>query len=149
MKRLRVALIANDGKKQDMLAFVRRHRTFLAACDLLATRGTCVCLRAELPAMEPLLSGPLGGDLQAGAQLAAGRVDAVFFLRDPLTAHPHEADILALLRLCDVFNVPYATNVAGAELMIESLRRKHALRGRRVAHDNDGVKYRDLQSHAA
>jgi methylglyoxal synthase len=148
MKRLRVALIANDGKKQDMLAFVRRHRAFLAACDLLATQGTCVCLNAELPGAEPLLSGPLGGDLQAGAQLASGRIAAVFFLRDPLTAHPHEADILALLRLCDVFNVPCATNVAGAELMIESLQRKQAFGSRRIAADKHDAKPRKMHSYA-
>lgn len=77
--------------------------------------------------MESLQSGPLGGDIQIGAQLAEGRVAAVIFLRDPLVAHPHEADIAALLRLCDVFDVPYATNAAAAELVMAGLQRKQAL----------------------
>ncbi|REJ32455.1 MAG: methylglyoxal synthase, partial [Bacillota bacterium] len=71
--------------------------------------------------IERMLSGPYGGDQQIGARVAAGEVDAVLFLRDPLTAQPHEPDITALLRVCDVHNVPLATNLATAELIIASL----------------------------
>ena len=73
--------------------------------------------------VERCLSGPLGGDLQIGARLAVGQVDAVIFLRDPMTPQPHEPDINALVRACDVHNVPCATNVAGARILLRELAR--------------------------
>lgn len=123
MKRMRIALIAHDVNKDSIVAFVERHGQFFSHCELVATASTCGRLNSELGVVVTRVqSGPLGGDLQIGAQLAAGDISAVFFLRDPLTAMPHEADIAALLRLCDVYNIPCATNMASAELMIRSLK---------------------------
>lgn len=114
-----VALIAHDQKKQQMLDFVREHLALLAPHSLLATATTGRRLRDELNLnVHTYLSGPLGGDQQIGARIAAGEVDLVIFLRDPLTAQPHEPDITALLRVCDVHNVPVATNLAGADLLV-------------------------------
>jgi len=117
-----IALIAHDKKKDDMVEFARRRRDILARCRLIAT-GTTGKVIAEATGLtiERMLSGPYGGDQQIGARVAAGEVDAVLFLRDPLTAQPHEPDITALLRVCDVHNVPLATNLATAELIIASL----------------------------
>ena len=108
-----------------MVELVRRFRSVLERCELVAT-GTTGQVVAEATglAVERMLSGPYGGDQQIGAQVAAGRVDAVIFLRDPLTAQPHEPDITALLRVCDVHDVPLATNVASASLLIAALSRR-------------------------
>ena len=122
MTRPRIALIAHDHKKDDIVAFATRHRAFLSQCELLATGTTGGRLIDEVGLeVTRMLSGPWGGDLQIGAQLAEGRVRAVVFLRDPMTPQPHEPDINALVRACDVHNVPCATNVATAELMIAGL----------------------------
>ena len=116
---MKLALIAHDGKKNDMVALATEFLPFLQTCTLLATGTTGGRLQRELGlTVECLLSGPLGGDLQIGARLAVGEVDAVIFLRDPMTPQPHEPDINALVRACDVHNVPCATNVAGARLML-------------------------------
>lgn len=118
-----VALIAHDKQKSTMLEFVRRHRTVLAGYPLVATATTGKLLASELGlTVECMLSGPLGGDQQIGARIAEERIAAVFFLRDPLTAQPHEPDVTALLRVCDVHNVPLATNLGSAESLIRSLR---------------------------
>lgn len=121
MKRT-IALIAHDRKKEEMLAFVAAHRDKLAGCQLIATAttGGLVARESGLE-VKAYLSGPLGGDLQIGALIACQAVDAVIFLRDPLTAQPHEPDITALLRVCDVHNVPVATNEAAAALLLKSL----------------------------
>nr|WP_315592250.1 methylglyoxal synthase [uncultured Cupriavidus sp.] len=120
----RIALIAHDHKKDDIVAFAGRHRDFLARCDLLATGTTGGRISAETGlAVTRMLSGPWGGDLQIGAQLAEGKVTAVIFLRDPMTPQPHEPDINALVRACDVHNVPCATNLATAELLVVELAR--------------------------
>ncbi|QBY52470.1 methylglyoxal synthase [Cupriavidus oxalaticus] len=122
MTRPRIALIAHDHKKDDIVAFATRHRAFLSQCELLATGTTGGRLIDEVGLeVTRMLSGPWGGDLQIGAQLAEGRVRAVVFLRDPMTPQPHEPDINALVRACDVHNVPCATNVATAELLIAGL----------------------------
>ena len=122
--RPRIALIAHDHKKDDIVAFAGRHRAFLAKCDLLATGTTGGRITAETGLeVTRMLSGPWGGDLQIGAQLAEGRVTAVIFLRDPMTPQPHEPDINALVRACDVHNVPCATNLATAELLVVELAR--------------------------
>jgi methylglyoxal synthase len=117
-----IALIAHDRKKQEMLAFVRANQELLAKYDLVAT-ATTGTLIAENTTLEvtKFLSGPLGGDLQIGSKIACQKVDAVIFLRDPLTAQPHEPDITALLRVCDVHNVPVATNEACAQLLLKAL----------------------------
>lgn len=117
---MRLALIAHDHKKAEMVALAIEFTSFLKTCALIATGTTGSRLRDEvgLRHVECLLSGPLGGDLQIGARLAMGQVDGVIFLRDPMTPQPHEPDITALVRACDVHNVPCATNVAGARLML-------------------------------
>jgi methylglyoxal synthase len=117
-----VALIAHDKQKSTMLEFVRRHRAVLVGYPLVATATTGKLLATELGlTVECMLSGPLGGDQQIGARIAEERIAAVFFLRDPLTAQPHEPDVTALLRVCDVHNVPLATNLGSAESLIRSL----------------------------
>lgn len=117
-----IALIAHDRKKQEIVTFVRAHRELLARHRLVAT-ATTGALVAEEVGLEVTryLSGPLGGDLQIGARIAAQEIDLVIFLRDPLTAQPHEPDITALLRVCDVHNVPVATNEATALLVLRGL----------------------------
>jgi methylglyoxal synthase len=121
---MNIALIAHDHKKDDMVMVATEFAAFLSRCHLLATGTTGGRLQAEVGLeVERCLSGPLGGDLQIGARLAVGEVDAVVFLRDPMTPQPHEPDINALVRACDVHNVPCATNVAGARLLLRELAR--------------------------
>ncbi|ANH69387.1 methylglyoxal synthase [Mitsuaria sp. 7] len=120
--RLRIALIAHDGKKDEMVMLATEFAGFLGGCDLVATGTTGSRLAAEVGlTVERMLSGPHGGDLQIGARLAVGLVDAVVFLRDPMTPQPHEPDINALVRACDVHNVACATNVTSSRLMLRSL----------------------------
>jgi len=115
----KIALIAHDKKKDEMVEFAKKHVDFLSRCDLVAT-GTTGKLVQEKTGLKVkrMLSGPIGGDQQIGSQVASGKIDAVIFLRDPLTAQPHEPDITALLRICDVHNVPLATNLATAEVLL-------------------------------
>jgi methylglyoxal synthase len=121
---MNIALIAHDHKKDDMVIVATEFAAFLSRCHLLATGTTGGRLQNEVGlGVERCLSGPLGGDLQIGARLAVGEVDAVIFLRDPMTPQPHEPDINALVRACDVHNVPCATNVAGARLLLRELAR--------------------------
>jgi methylglyoxal synthase len=116
------ALIAHDGKKSDMLELAREHRSLLGRLRLLATGTTGRMLSQELDLpIDRSASGPEGGDLQIAAKIAGGEVDAVVFLRDPLTAHPHEPDIQALLKVCDVYSVPVATNLAAARILLSYL----------------------------
>jgi methylglyoxal synthase len=118
-----VALIAHDGRKDVMAEFVRRHREVLRGLPLIATRTTGgVIEEAGGLTVHKALSGPMGGDLQIGAMVAEGRVRAVIFLRDPLTPHPHEPDISALMKVCDTHNIPLATNLATAEMLMDNLR---------------------------
>jgi methylglyoxal synthase len=119
---MRIALIAHDELKDEMVAFVRSHADVLADHDLVTTgtTGTRIADETRL-SVNPQASGPLGGDLQIGAMVANGRIDGLVFLRDPLTAQPHEPDISALLRVCDVKDVPVATNLASAELLVQGL----------------------------
>lgn len=119
---MRIALIAHDKKKAEMVELAAAFRDVLACHHLVAT-GTTGRLIQEKTGLnvECLLSGPLGGDQQIGARIADGQVDMVIFLRDPLTAHPHEPDVSALLRLCDVRNIPVATNAATARLLLGTL----------------------------
>ena len=122
---MNIALIAHDQKKADIVMLAREFAAFLRGCHLIATGTTGGRIHEEADLeVERLLSGPLGGDLQIGARLAIGQVDAVIFLRDPMTPQPHEPDINALVRACDVHNVPCATNVATAELLITGLTRE-------------------------
>ncbi|BDG60526.1 methylglyoxal synthase [Caldinitratiruptor microaerophilus] len=121
---MRIALIAHDKLKPAMVTLCSEFRDLLARHELFAT-GTTGRLVAENTGLtvHRFLSGPLGGDQQMGARIAEGGLDLVIFLRDPLTAHPHEPDVSALLRLCDVRNIPVATNPATARLLLASLAR--------------------------
>lgn len=121
---MRLALIAHDRKKDDMLALAGRHLSLLRQCVLVATGTTGGRLISELDLpVECVLSGPLGGDQQIGAMLVAGHIQALVFLRDPMTPQPHEPDINALVRACDVHNVPCATNPSTANMLLDSLAR--------------------------
>lgn len=119
---IRIALIAHDEKKEDMIKFAEKHRDVLANMRLIATGTTGQRLIDETGLdVERMASGPIGGDQMIGAEIAKNRLDGVIFLRDPLTAQPHEPDVSALLRLCDVHQIPLATNLATAEMIIHSL----------------------------
>jgi methylglyoxal synthase len=135
MKRFTLALIAHDAKKEDIIQLVKAHADEFTNLDLVATRSTgrLVIERTRLP-VTLMQSGPLGGDQQIGALVANGEVDAVMFLRDPLTAHPHEPDVSALLRICDAHNVPLATNLATAEAVLHLIsEHPEALSGHHLA----------------
>ena len=114
-----IALIAHDGKKADMVAFATYNRDRLRNYRLVATASTGRLLSDKVGLdVECLASGPLGGDAQIGARVVTGEVGAVIFLVDPLDKHPHDPDIQMLLRLCNVHNVPLATNIATADCII-------------------------------
>jgi methylglyoxal synthase len=118
-----IALIAHDDKKAEMLAFVQKWRDTLRQQALVATHTTGTLIEREtgLNVMK-MLSGPMGGDLQIGALVATEQIRAVIFLRDSLSPHPHEPDITALMKVCDTHNVPLATNVATAEMILHCLK---------------------------
>ena len=117
---MNIALIAHDEKKEIMVNFAKKHAALLRGHNLVAT-GTTGHKVSEATGLEIncVKSGPLGGDQQIGALVADGKMDLVIFFRDPLTAQPHEPDVNALLRLCDVYSVPLATNLTSAEMMTE------------------------------
>jgi len=116
---MKLALIAHDGKKDAMIALAGDFLPLLRRCQLMATGTTGTRLNATHGlTIERMLSCPMGGDLQIGARLAVGDLDGVIFLRDPMTPQPHEPDINALVRACDVHDVPCATNVATARLLL-------------------------------
>lgn len=118
-----IAIIAHDGKKPEMVQFLNENRLTLDSKQLkiIATGTTGAKTEAAGYKVEKLLSGPIGGDAQIAARIAEGLVDMVIFFRDPLDKHPHEPDIFMLMRLCDVHNVPLATNPATARLLIKGL----------------------------
>lgn len=120
---MKVALIAHDEKKEELIDFVIRYKKIFQMHELFATgtTGKLITERVGL-VVHRFLSGPLGGDQQIGAKVAVGEIDIVIFIRDPLTAQPHEPDVSALLRLCDVHNTPLATNIGSAELFLKALR---------------------------
>ena len=121
--RTRVALIAHDRKKPEMIALCRDFQEMLAQEELVATRSTGGLIE-ELTTLHVIRvnSGEKGGDLQIGSMIASDEIKAVVFLRDPLTAHPHEPDINAVLKICDVNNIPLATNIATARLVLGHLK---------------------------
>lgn len=121
---MNIALIAHDSKKETIVDFALAYRHIFEHETLFAT-GTTGARIASATNLEiqRVQSGPYGGDQQIGAKIAEDQMDLVIFLRDPLTAQPHEPDITALLRLCDVHNVPVATNLATAEALLRSLER--------------------------
>jgi len=117
-----LALIAHDNKKVDLLAWATFNREMLNRFELVATRHTARLLERKVGlAVQELLSGPEGGEAQIAALTAVRAVDAVFFFVDPLSAQAHDPDIRALMRVCNVHNVPLATNVATADLVITGL----------------------------
>lgn len=114
-----LALIAHDKKKLDLAMFARDHAHVIKQFRLIATGTTGSVLQEKAGLkIERLRSGPQGGDLQVGARIAQDEVLAVIFFRDPLTSQPHEPDVSALLRICDVHNVPLATNLGTAEAVV-------------------------------
>ena len=120
---MKIALIAHDKKKNDMIKLAIKHKDVLALHELYATGTTGTLIMGETGlSIHRMKSGPLGGDQQIGAMLANGELNLIIFLRDPLTAHPHEPDVSALLRLCDVQDIPLATNISSAEIMLEALK---------------------------
>jgi methylglyoxal synthase len=120
-----IALIGHDRKKDDLLDFVKRHHDFFRSQTLVATGNTGKRLGAELGlTVECVEHGPHGGDLIIGGRAAEGKIKAILFFRDPLTAQPHEPDVSALMRVCDVHCVPLATNPATAEAVVAWLRRE-------------------------
>jgi len=121
-QRKKIALIAHDHKKPDLLEWVKFNKGTLLQHELFATGTTGKLLEQEIGAkITTFESGPLGGDQQIGSLVASGEIQAVMFLRDPLMAHPHEPDVSALLRVCDVHNIPLATNLASAEAVLHLL----------------------------
>ncbi|HYF54037.1 MAG TPA: methylglyoxal synthase [Salinarimonas sp.] len=123
MPRPVLGLVAHDAKKDDMAGFVAAHAGALARLDLVATGTTGARIMERCPDLQVLRlkSGPLGGDQQLGAMIAEGRLDALFFLVDPLSPHPHDVDVKALTRLAVVYDIPLALNRATAERLIGSL----------------------------
>lgn len=117
-----IALIAHDGKKADMVSFVLQHKSYLIDELLIATGTTGKHLEGAGFNVEKVLSGPLGGDAQIAAKIAVGEIDLVVFFRDPLDKHPHEPDVQMLMRLCDVHNIPLATNPSSAKLCLTALK---------------------------
>jgi len=117
---MNIALIAHDKKKDAMVKFVVRHEQVLKMHEIYTT-GTTGRRIEDVSGLKvkKLLSGPLGGDQQIGSLVATDKIDLVIFLRDPLTAQPHEPDVQALLRICDVNGIPLATNITSAELLLE------------------------------
>ena len=120
--KMRVALIAHDKKKEAMIDFAKRNEERLSKLELFAT-GTTGLRIMENTKLEihRLKSGPLGGDQQIGALISEQKLDLVIFFRDPLTAQPHEPDVNALLRLCDVYEIPLATNASTAQLVLDAI----------------------------
>ena len=119
---MRIALIAHDKKKHEIIELAVKYRDVFAMHELYATGTTGTLVMGETGLkINRMKSGPLGGDQQIGSMIACNELDLVIFLRDPLTAQPHEPDVSALLRLCDVVNIPLATNFASSEIMLRAL----------------------------
>lgn len=120
---MKIALIAHDGKKADMVHFLSGFKGQLSHddIDLVATGTTGLHIERAGFKVQRLLSGPLGGDAQIAAMAAEKQLTMVIFFRDPLDKHPHEPDVQMLMRICDVHNIPLATNPAAASLMFQQL----------------------------
>lgn len=120
---MEIALIAHDGKKAEMVRFLMEHIASLNErnIQLIATGTTGGFVERAGLKVEKMLSGPRGGDAQIASRVAEGKTQMVIFFRDPMDKHPHEPDITMLMRMCDVHNVPLATNPATAELLMRSL----------------------------
>jgi methylglyoxal synthase len=124
---MKIALIAHDGKKAAMVAFVMKRLEFFNRGDVnIVATGTTgsVITHAGIDKVERVNSGPMGGDAEIGAMVARGEIDGVIFFRDPLDKHPHEPDIQMLMRVCDVHDIPLATNYKSAHIMIKYFSKK-------------------------
>ncbi|TRX00838.1 methylglyoxal synthase [Flavobacterium gawalongense] len=120
---MEIAIIAHDGKKADLVQFLEKNKAILQEekIQLIATGTTGGKAENSGFKVAKMLSGPLGGDAQIAARVAEGKTQMVFFFKDPLSSHPHEADINMLIRVCDVHNVPLATNEATAQLLLNAI----------------------------
>ncbi|QTJ50976.1 methylglyoxal synthase [Dolosigranulum pigrum] len=119
---MEIALVAHDKKKADMIDFATAYKSILSKHKLYATGTTGQRLIEEVGLeIHRFNSGPLGGDQQIGAKISENDLDLLLFFRDPLTAQPHEPDVNALLRLCDVYGIPLATNIGTAEVLLKGL----------------------------
>ena len=116
-----LALVAHDGKKAEMVAFVKDNIKLIKKFRLVATGTTGKYVEEAGLKVDKMESGPKGGDAQIAAKIVNGEIDGIIFLRDPLGIHPHEPDIFMLLRLADVHNIPLATNLASAQILIQAL----------------------------
>lgn len=126
----RIALIAHDEKKSEMIELADTHEGILSECDLVTTGTTGKRISEETSlTVERKESGPLGGDAQIAAEITEQRIDAIVFLRDPLRAQPHEPDISALLRLSDVHDIPLTTTRSGAEYLLVGMAREEQIGG--------------------
>jgi methylglyoxal synthase len=123
---MKLALIAHDGKKASMVAFVMKRMDFFKRKDvqLIGTGTTGTMVQNAGLKVELVASGPMGGDAEIGAMVTRGELDGVLFFRDPLDKHPHDVDISMLMRLCDVHEVPLATNYKSAHIMIKHFKNK-------------------------
>lgn len=120
---MNIALIAHDKKKAEMVELTKKFYDILVRHSLYSTGTTGLHIMGETNLkINRMKSGPLGGDQEIGAMVANHKIDIVLFLRDPLTAQPHEPDVSALLRLCDVYNVALATNINTAEKLLDSIK---------------------------
>jgi methylglyoxal synthase len=117
----KIAVIAHDGKKAEMVAFLKDNKFMLDKATLVATGTTGQYVERSGLTVEKKLSGPLGGDAQIAAMVAEKQLDAVIFFRDPLGKHPHEPDVQMLMRLCDLHDIPLATNPATAKYLIAGM----------------------------
>jgi|TARA_R110000744_G_scaffold28209_4_gene68247 methylglyoxal synthase len=123
---MRIAVIAHDGKKADMVSFVMKRLEFFKnnSVNLVGTGTTGTIIEYAGLSVDKVSSGPMGGDAEIGAMVTKGEIDCVIFFRDPLDKHPHDVDISMLMRLCDVHNVPLATNYKSAHIMIKYFKNK-------------------------
>jgi methylglyoxal synthase len=120
---MEIAIIAHDGKKDDLVKFLNKNRDLLKKVDVQFIATGTTGGRAEAAGFKArrMLSGPLGGDAQIAGRVAEGKTQMVLFFKDPLSSHPHEADVNMLIRVCDVHNVPLATNEATAQLLLNAI----------------------------
>lgn len=119
---MKFALIAHDNKKADMVAFVSKRLSFFNRDDVdIVTTGTTgkKVKHAGIEKVQTVNSGPLGGDAEIAAMVVRGEITGVIFMRDPLDKHPHDVDISMLMRLCDVHDIPLATNYKTASILIK------------------------------
>lgn len=133
---MNIALIAHDKNKKEIVQFTHAYQAYLEKHTLIATGTTGLLIQEKTGLkIKCFRSGPLGGDQEIGAMVAKNEVDIVIFFRDPLTAQPHEPDISALMRLCDVYNIPLATNIGTAEILVRALERGD-IEWRDIVHEN-------------